>query len=213
MPLFSVLVEEERERLAAAARTRPFRRGQFLFFEGDDSGSLGALLDGRLKLVVSSPAGEELLLRVIERGAVFGEVGVVDGGPRSATVEALTDGRVVLLAAEEIWRLLRSNTMFVEAMFRQVTATTRSLTGTTADMVFLDLPKRMAKLLLTTGSESEPGLLSGLNQSEIGSRLGASRQAVNTTLGTFARRGWVELGRQEIRVLDRAALERFAATA
>lgn len=209
--LFGALEEASLAALVDVARRRNVRRGGFLFFEGDDSTSVVLLVTGRLKLVVTSPGGEQLLLGTLEPPAVLGEIGVIDGGPRSATAEVLEDATVLMVPAGEIWRLLRSDFAFVEAVLAHLTRRTRTLTKTTADLVFLDLPGRLARLLAETSAGDAAGELRGLSQAELGQRVGASRQSVNAALRMFARRRWVELSRQQVTVLDAEALARFAA--
>ncbi|MDA8297797.1 MAG: Crp/Fnr family transcriptional regulator [Actinomycetota bacterium] len=208
--LFGALDDASLAALLQAGRRRTVQRGGFLFFEGDDSTSLVVLVAGRLKLVVTSPGGEQLLLGTLEPPAVLGEIGVIDGGPRSATAEVLEDATVLMFPAAEIWRLLRADFVFVEAMLTHLTRRTRTLTKTTADLVFLDLPGRLARLLAETTAGDAAGGLRGLSQAELGQRVGASRQSVNAALQMFARRRWVELSRQQVSVLDAEALERFA---
>ncbi len=99
-------------------RRRTARRGGFLFVEGDDSTSVVVFAEGRLKLVVTSPDGEHLLLGVLDPPTVLGEIGLIDGGPRSANAEILEDATVLIVPAEEIWRLLRADSAFVEATSR-----------------------------------------------------------------------------------------------
>ena len=148
-------------------RPRTVRRGGYLFVEGDDSTSVVVFAAGRLKLVVTSPDGEHLLPGVLDPPTVLGEIGVIDGGPRSATAEILEDATVLIVPAEEIWRLLRADSAFVGATLASLIGRTRTLTKTTADLVFLDLPGRLARLWAETAA------------SELGQRVGASRQSVN----------------------------------
>ncbi len=147
-------------------RRRTVQRGGFLFVEGDDSTSVVVFAEGRLKLVVTSPDGEHLLLGVLDPPTVLGEIGLIDGGPRSANAEILEDATVLIVPAEEIWRLLRADSAFVEASLAYLTGRTRTLTKTTADLVFL-VPGRLARLWAETAA------------SELGQRVGASRQSVN----------------------------------
>lgn len=211
-PLLHVLDADTRSELATKCRVRKYRRGQFVFFEGDDSTSLVIVAEGRLKVAVYSPDGAELMLNVMEPESVIGDVGVLDGGPRSATAETLTDSVLVFVPADDVRGLVRDHPILMEHMLQRMTLLVRRLTGTTSDLVFLDLPKRVAKMIVTacldTGGEVAE---MGLTQTELGARLGASRQSVNTALRTFARRGLIEVDHHSIRVLNLAALERFAA--
>lgn len=93
------------------------------------------------------------------------------------------------------------------AWAQDLALTVRRLTGSAADLVFLDLPRRLAKLLIGAG-DAEVEL--GLSQSELAARLGVARQSVNRALAGLTRRGWIEVDRSTVRLRDRAALTRFA---
>ena len=90
------------EAISAASRSRTFRRGQILFTAGDPGNTLIVVISGRVKVVVRSADGGELTLTVIAPGGVFGELGVADGGPRSADAETLEDCRLLFVPREVI---------------------------------------------------------------------------------------------------------------
>lgn len=209
-PLFAGIDPESRARLAADCRSRRYRRGQVVFFEGDPSDAVLVVAAGRLKVVSTSPDGDQLLLQVVDPGESVGEVGVLDGEPRSATVEAIEDAAVVVVPAEALWACIERSPTAARGLLRSLGATLRRLTGDTADLVFLDLPRRVAKLLLSEYEETGAERVAvGLNQTDLGQRIGGSRQSVNTALRSFARRGWVGLDGGEIVVRDPDALRRF----
>lgn len=210
--LFGVLSEEARLGLAGTCRVRKFRRGQLVFSEGDESTSLVIVAEGRVKVAVHSPDGAELMLNIMEPEGVAGDVGIIDGGPRSATAETLTEAVIVFAPADAVRDLMKSEPFFSEQMSQRMAALVRRLTGTTSDLVFLDLPKRVAKMLVTACEENGGNVADlGLTQSEVGARLGASRQSVNTALRNFARRGLIDFDHHQVRVLDLPALGRLAA--
>ncbi len=210
--LFQMLDEASRLELASACRQRWYRRGQFIFYEGDESTSLVIVAEGRLKVAVYSPDGAQLMLTIMEPADVAGDIGIIDGGPRSATAEALTEAVIVFVPAEAVRALMVREPALVEHMLQRTVAIVRRLTGTTSDLVFLDLPRRVAKLIVTTCEQNGGSVADlGLTQTEIGARLGASRQSVNTALRNFARRRLIEMEHHQVKVLDLPALVRLAA--
>ena len=204
------LPEEDRRRLASAASVRRYRRGQFIFYQGDPGDSLLVVADGSLKALSTSPQGEELLLAVIERGETVGELAVADGGERSATVVALTDATVLRIPREVVLSTAEHSPALLGVLLTSLAATVRRLTGDAADLVFLDIPRRVAKLLLTLPrADGTDVVRTLLTQTELAERVGASRQSLNAALQAFQRRGWITVGTHEVRLLDPSSLRRF----
>ena len=138
--------------IAAAARLRTVRRGQVVFSAGDPGDTLIVVVSGRVKVVVRSADGAELTLTVIRPHGVFGELSVVDSGPRSADAETLEESQLLLIPRETIQRACAQQPALAQALTGSLAATLRRLTEATSDLVFLDLPRRVAKVLL-----SQPG--------------------------------------------------------
>jgi CRP/FNR family transcriptional regulator, cyclic AMP receptor protein len=206
--LFAGLPQPELQRLAAAAGTRRYKRGQLLFSEGDSGDSLLILVEGSLKAVSSSAAGEELLLEVVQPHDAVGELSVADGGARSASVSAVTDSVVLRIPRDAVLATATGSRALTEALLASLATTVRRLTGTAGDLVFLDIPRRVAKLVLSLRQDGDV-VRAGLTQAEMADRVGASRQSLNAALQDFQRRGWVTIGAREIRLRDVPALRRF----
>jgi CRP/FNR family transcriptional regulator, cyclic AMP receptor protein len=137
------------EAIAAASRLRNVRRGQVLFTTCDPSDTLVLVISGRVKVVVRSADGAELTLTIIQPGGMFGEISIADGGPRSADAEALEDCRLLFVPAELIQDLCSRMPSVTQAVMSSIAATLRRLTEAASDLVFLDLPRRVAKVLLS----------------------------------------------------------------
>ena len=146
--LFADVPAADLEQAAAASRLRRYPRGQVVFSTGDPSDSLLITVSGRLKVVVRSADGGELMLAVVEPGGVIGELGVIDGGPRSADAETLDAAEVLVVPREVVLDLQRRFPEVTASLLVGVAAGFRRLTDATADLVFLDLPRRVAKALL-----------------------------------------------------------------
>lgn len=208
--LFSGTPEADLRQLSAAAGVRRYRRGQLVVQEGDPGDALLVVVEGSLKAVSTSGHGEELLLAVVEPGDTVGELAVADGGCRSATLVALTGCAVLRLPREEVLAAADRSPVLARALMASLAGTIRRLTGNAADLVFLDAPRRVAKLLLTLATGD--GFLvvrTGLTQSELAERVGASRQTLNAALQGFQRRGWITVRGHEVAIHDPEALRRF----
>ena len=212
VPLFADLPASALLALGEAGHARLVRKGQIVFTEGDPGDALLVVAQGRLKVYVTSPQGAELVLALTAAGEAVGELGVLDGAPRSATVEALSDGELLRIDTAAVHRLLRTDPRAADPVIRCLCALVRRLTGTSADLAFLDVPRRLARLLLDLRADDSPQPVVdvGLNQAGVASRIGASRQAVNEALRGFELRGWIRVQGQQVTLVRPAALETYA---
>ncbi len=198
------------EAIAAASRPRTFRRGQILFSTGDPGDTVIVVISGQVKVVVRSADGGELTLTVLGPGGVLGELGAIDGGPRSADAETLDDCRLLFVPREVIQDLSGRVPSVAQALASSVATALRRLTEDASDLVFLDLPRRVAKVLLSQprGDDGVIGLK--MTQEQLAHRVGGTRQSVNAALRGFERRGWIEVHDRAVTVKQVAALSRFA---
>ena len=198
------------EPIAAASRLRTVRRGQVLFTAGDPSDTVILVVSGRVKVVVRSADGAELTLTVVQPGGSLGELSVADGGPRSADAEALEDSRVLLVPKDLIAELSSRVPSVTQALMTSIAATLRRLTEAASDLVFLDLPRRVAKVLLSQPRRDDGVIELKMSQEELAHQVGGSRQSVNLALRGFERRGWIEVHDRAVTLRQAEALARFA---
>ncbi|MDQ1688260.1 MAG: family transcriptional regulator, cyclic receptor protein [Frankiaceae bacterium] len=197
------------DRLAGASVVRSLRRGQILFDQGDPGGTLVAVLDGRLALSLHSRDGDRMVLGVVTGGGTLGELSVADGGPRSSGAEALEATRVALIPRAAVLAAAAASPQLLDRLFCELAGIARRQTDASADLTFLDLPRRLARRLLTSANGEDVVDL-GLSQRDLAAMVGGSRQSVNQALGEFQRRGWLKLEGTSIRLLDSPALSRYA---
>jgi CRP/FNR family cyclic AMP-dependent transcriptional regulator len=211
--LFAGLNRAELTALAQHAFVRRLARGQVLFNEGEPSDHLFLVRSGRLRVFVASARGEELVLSVPGPGETLGELSVLDRQPRSATVDALEPAELIAVAGDEARALLETNPQALHTVAVALAAGMRRLSGTAADLVFLDLPRRLAKLLLAESvSRADGALVSQLamTQTGVAARLGVTRQSLNRALSALAHRGWITVEGTTVRLDDADALAKFA---
>jgi CRP/FNR family transcriptional regulator, cyclic AMP receptor protein len=196
--------------LAAASRVRTFRRGQVIFTVGDPGDTVIVVVSGRVKVAVRSADGGVLTLAVIQPGGLFGELCAADGGPRSADAETLEECQLLLIPREMIQDLCGHVPAVAQALTSAVAAMLRRLTEATSDLVFLDLPRRVAKVLLSQPADDDGVIRLKVSQEELAHQAGGTRQSVNAALGGFGRRGWIEVRGRTVTVKQAAALGQFA---
>jgi CRP/FNR family transcriptional regulator, cyclic AMP receptor protein len=201
---------EDLKAVAAASRVRSFRRGQVVFTRNDPGDTVIVVISGRVKVVVRSADGGALTLAIIQAGGVFGELGVADNGPRSADAETLDDCQLLLVPRKAIQDICARVPAAAQALTSSIAATLRRLSEATADLIFLDLPRRVAKALLSQPRDGDGVIRQKMSQEELAHQVGGTRQSVNAALRGFERRGWIEVHDRIITVTEAAALGRFA---
>jgi CRP-like cAMP-binding protein len=187
-----------------------------LFHEGDSGDRLFIVVEGKVKLGRTSADGRENLIAVLGPGQMFGELSLFDPGPRSATVTAVTDASIMSLTHDELLRWLDGRPAVARGLLLQLASRLRKVSDVVADLVFSDVPGRVAKALLDLASRFGRTADDGvhvhhdLTQEELAQLVGASRETVNKALADFASRGWVRLEPRSVVLLDVDRLQRRA---
>ena len=208
--LLRSVAAEDLEAVTTAARLRAVRRGQVVFTRGDPGDSLIVVVSGRVKIVVRSADGGELTLTVIESGGTLGELSVADGGPRSTDAETLEDSQLLFIPRGTIRDICLRMPAAGQALTSSIAATLRRLTDAASDLVFLDLPRRIAKVLLNQPADDDGIIRAKMIQEELAHQAAGSRQSVNAALRGFERRGWIEIHDRRVTVKQAGALRMFA---
>ncbi len=201
---------EDLQALADASRLRDFRRGQVVFTTGDPADFLIVVVSGSVRVVVRSADGGELTLTVVQPGGALGELSIVDGGPRSADAETLEESQLLLVPRQAIQDVCARVPAAAQALTDSIAATLRRLTEDVSDLVFLDLPRRVAKILLGQPRGDDGVIRLKMSQEQLAHQAGGSRQSVNGALRSFERRGWVEMRDRAVTIKQPIALRRFA---
>jgi CRP/FNR family transcriptional regulator/CRP/FNR family cyclic AMP-dependent transcriptional regulator len=211
------LPRPELQQLAAAMRPRLYRRGEVVFHQDDPGQTLHLVCRGHLKIVRCSQAGAEAVLAIVGPSDLFGEMALLDGGPRSATVVALEPVETATLHRTDLLELLRRSPAAVEGLLAALVGTIRKASESAADLMFLDQPGRLAKKLAelaeTHGRRSahhQVEIEIPLTQDELAAMIGATRTRVNRLLSFYEAQGIVALGRRRIVIRDSEALRRRA---
>ncbi len=213
-PLFAGLDDDAAATLAASMSDGGLRRGEILFNEGDEGDQLYVVIDGKIKLGRTSPDGRENLLAILGPGQMFGELSFFDPGPRSATATAVTDVTLKSLGHEALSPVLATHPDVAQALLNQLAGRLRRTNEVVGDLVFSDVPGRVAKALLDLasrfGRRADDGIHVNhdLTQEELAQLVGASRETVNKALADFASRGWLRLEPRSVVILDLERLQR-----
>ncbi|TDC51528.1 Crp/Fnr family transcriptional regulator [Jiangella ureilytica] len=191
-------------------------RGETLFREGDEGDRVYVVTEGKIKLGRTAPDGRENLLALLGPGQMFGELSLFDPGPRSATATAVTDTTLWSLSHADLTPWLTGRPEVARGLLLQLASRLRRSNDIQTDLVFSDVPGRVAKQLLDLsqrfGVPSEEGMrvVHDLTQEELAQLVGASRETVNKALADFVSRGWLRLEQRSVVVLDVDRLRRRA---
>jgi CRP/FNR family transcriptional regulator, cyclic AMP receptor protein len=208
--LLRALPTADLEAVVASSRLRTFRRGQIVCTTGDPGDTLIVVISGQVKVVARAADGAELTLTFVGPGGVLGEVSVADGGQRSADVETMMESQLLLVPRETVQAVCARVPAVAQALASAIAGALRQANEATSDLVFLDLPRRVAKLLLSQSRGADGVIEQQLTQEEYARRLGSTRQSVNIAMRGFERRGWIEISDRAVTVRQPDALARFA---
>ena len=213
-PLFTALADDSATALKARMVEVKVSKGQILFNEGDSGDRLYIVTDGKIKLGIKSIDGRENLLAVLGPGEMFGELSLFDPSPRTATATALTDAKLLGLGQEDLNLWLAEHPEVAKHLLRALAQRLRRTWEAVGDLVFSDVPGRVAKALSELaqkfGTRNNDGLhvAHDLTQEELAQLVGASRETVNKALADFATRGWVRLEARAVVILDEDRLNK-----
>ena len=215
-PLFAALDPEAAVALRSSMAEQVVSRGTVIFAEGEIGDHMYVVAEGKVKLGHASPDGRESLMAVLGPGEIFGELSLFDPGPRTATATALTDARILALGHTSLRPWLAGRPEVAEALLAALARRLRRTNDALGDLVFSDVPGRVAKALLDLadkfGQVTTEGTLvkHDLTQEELAQLVGASRETVNKALADFTHRGWVRVDQREVLLLSIDRLARRA---
>lgn len=215
-PLFDSLNEEDSRALRSDVKVVKLGRGERLFTEGDTGDRLYIILSGKIKLTKAAPDGRENLLSVHGPGEMFGELSLFDTIPRTSSATAITEAQLAGLAHDALRTWLSTRPEVAMHLLQALAQRLRRINEVKADLVFTDVPGRVAKALLDLserfGVQTPEGVQVNhdLTQEELAQLVGASRETVNKALADFAARGWIQLAAKSVLVTDTDRLRKRA---
>lgn len=215
-PLFADMESEETQALFESMVPVELSRGDVLFREGEPGDRLYVIAQGKIKLGRRSSDGRENLLSILGPGEMFGELSLFDPGPRTATASSVSDALVYELRHHALVAWIGAHPNVATTLLGALARRLRRTNETLADLVFSDVPGRVAKALLDLstrfGEPNDDGIrvAHDLTQEELAQLVGASRETVNKALADFATRGWVRREGRAVVLLDLDRLERRA---
>jgi CRP-like cAMP-binding protein len=196
-------------------RPRAYAKDEVIFLKGDPGTAFYVIASGRVKIALTSPDGKELILRRQNVGEFFGELALLDDEPRSADAIAMEPSTLLVLQRDTFRHFLAEHPAVATNLLGTVSHWLRRNADQIQDATFLDVPARLARVLLELASEPgsseepRPGAVipDRMKQGELAALVGATRESINKWLGSFERQGLISYDKGHITLLRPAALK------
>lgn len=211
VPLFKRLDPAELTKFAELLRGKSYPKGSVILFEDDPGDALFIVRAGRVKVVLVAEDGREVILGLLGSAEHFGELSLIDDQPRSAHVIAMEESTLLVLRREDFRRRVEQNPSVAWSLLTELSRRLRRADGKIGSLVLLDVPGRIARMLLDAADEGGSATIDKpLTHQTIAQLIGASRETVSRAMREFQDFGWVTTERRRICLTDRAALEKRA---
>lgn len=207
--LFAELSDQALAQVVSQATSRAVQRGDVLFEEGATPEHLYVVEDGRIAIASRSIDGRESVFALMERGHLFGEMGLLDGLGRSADARALEASQIIEIPYQPVREVFEEEPALLWGVVALLAGRLRSMDSALADSVFLDVTGRTAKRLLEQAGDRDEFQLP-VTQEELAGMVGASRERVNKAIASFVRLGWIDQSERRYTILNRDELTRRA---
>lgn len=214
--LFTEMSSEEMGELASKTRMESVSKKTPIFFPGDPSQQIYLLKEGRVKISRISEGGREVTIALLEPGEIFGELEVLGDAPRDTLAEALDDSKICVVSKKVFLEMIRRIPDFSFRLTKLIGFRMRKIESRVEDLVFKDVPARLANLLLDLakdyGKETPQGMLLQIKitHQEIANLIGSIRETVSVVLGDFKRDGWIVFEGRRIVLLNPSLIRKRA---
>src|SRR4051794_40440226 len=204
VPLFASVPDEQLRMLTSVVTRRSVPRSTTVIAGGDVTDSLYIILSGRLKVMMSDAEGKEVILTILGPGEFFGEMGLIDDAPRSASVVAIEPCELLSIAKRDFKKSLAENFEMSMAVMRGLVRRLREADRKIGSLALLDVYGRVARLLLDMSEtvEGEKIVTKRLPKQDIAKMIGASREMVSRVMKDLQMGGYIEMRGSNIVLRD-----------
>ncbi len=203
-PLFTDLTEDDLKDIEEIVKRKKFNKNEIILFQFDPGDSLYIISKGKVKVVLFSKDGKEVLLSNLGPGEFFGEMSLLDGLPRSASVVALEDSEVLILNRKDFLELIRSHPEIALRILTVMSRRLRSADQKIGSLILMDVYGRVARVLMEIAEKEGKRINNDiiietkLRQQDIANMIGASRETVSRVLRDFVQQGFITMDGKKI---------------
>lgn len=210
VPLFSLLPDTQLVLLTQMLLRKPYPRDSTVIAAGDPTDALYVVISGRLKVVMSDNEGREVILAILNQGDFFGEMGLIDQAPRSATVVTIEPCELLTITRTDFTKCLQKNFDFTMNVMRGLVKRLREADKKIGSLALMDVYGRVARLLLEMAEtiDGQKVITKKLTKRDIAKMIGASREMVSRVMKELQTSGRIEVRAREILLRDSLALTR-----
>jgi CRP/FNR family cyclic AMP-dependent transcriptional regulator len=210
--LLDILDEEEQRDVVAAARRRRFKRNEVVFHDGDPGDTLHLVVEGHFAIRITTPLGDQAMIRVFGPADYFGELAMLSPGPRRGSAISLDGGETLSLHREDFQRLRETRPKINEALTDALVVEVRRLSAALIEALYVPVERRVWLRLIDLVElyGGDPPVVIPITQDDIAQLAGTTRPTANRVLRVGEEQGVLGLARGRIEVHDRAALRRLA---
>ncbi|HBR51748.1 MAG TPA: hypothetical protein DEA71_16890 [Nitrospira sp.] len=214
--LFDGISPSDMQEMEKITRMEEVKKRQPLYLPGDPSSNVYLLKKGRVKIANSASSGKEVTFEILEPGEVFGELEALEDSPRSTSAETLDDTLICVIPRKDFDQYLAMHPNVTVKLTKLIGLRLKKIQSRVEDLVFRDVPARLAHLLLelskTDGVTDKQGirLKAKLTHQEMANLIGCSRETVSTIIGQFRDQGLIQMDGRTITLLKPEALSHLA---
>ncbi len=206
--IFQDLSDQEMEEMDRSTTMSTCEPGR-VFYGPDEAGEVLFLLKkGRVQLYRLSPEGKKLVVAVLDKGAIFGEMSLVGQGMHNTFAEAVDECTLCVMSRMDVERIVEEKPQVALRFLESMAIRLRETEAKLEDLAFKSIPVRLEALLQDLAGESNSGdTIEGYTHQDLAEMLGTYRETATQTLNEFNSHGWVEIGRKRSRLVDPSALD------
>ncbi|GJL77156.1 MAG: Crp/Fnr family transcriptional regulator [Nitrospinaceae bacterium] len=214
IPIFSSLSQAHLEELSEIAHEKTYRKNQVIFDQGDPGNSLIIILDGLIKISLVDSNNHEFIIKTFGENDFFGEMALLDGGPRSATATAVEDTRALIIFRDNFIGLIQKTPSVALGMLTELSNRLRNTTENISNLTFFDAYGKVARCLLDLaekiGKNEGDGMSMELTLSrqELANMAGLSRETFARILKEFQVRGCLKVQGKKMTIVDEKVMRR-----
>lgn len=203
VPMFKGLDDSDLQSIAKHISTHTYPRNTILMHEGEPPDAMYIVTDGRVKIYVSDAEGKELVLDTLSPGEFFGELALIDGSPRSATVVTTTETTISKILKTDFDHCLQASPKIAVNLLKILSRRIRTMNDNIKDLALLDVYGRVARTILRLAHERNGVLITDpITQQELANMVGASREMVSRVIKTLKSEGYISISGKQITVIS-----------